>query len=95
MAAREAFIREMHIRLDKANHEVDDLVAKEEHVAAAAYAEYTRYIGDCRQRREELLAALEKFRECPDDSLEDMRLGLETAWELLSQELDSAREKFR
>ena len=95
MAAREAFIEKMQARLDEVHREIGELTAKGSHIDAAAYAQYTHYLADCRQRREELLLALTKYRECRDDSLEDMKLSLETAGEILAQALDSVRGKFR
>ena len=95
MAKREEFIRKMHSRLDKVNHEIDDLLARKDRITTAAYAEYMSHIGDLKQRREELLAGVRRFEESSESALEDLKCGMESAWEILSQALSSARGKFK
>lgn len=94
MARKEAFIERMLARLDAARLEINTLIAREDQVAAAAYAEYSHHVNEMQQRCEALRAVIKKFQSCRDEEAETLQSGLETAWEILAQTLESARARF-
>lgn len=93
---KEAFIRGMSARLNEVNLEIDALIARENQIGAAGYAEYTRCINAMRQYCGALRTILEKFRGCRnDEDAETLKSSLKIVWEILAQTLISARERFR
>lgn len=96
MVTKEAFMRGMHARLNEANLDIELLIAREDRIDAAAYAEYTHHINTLRHRCNALQRALEKFQACHEngDEAKILQSSVDTAWEILAQTLASAREHF-
>lgn len=93
--SRDEFIRSLHSKLDQWNHEIDALVAKKDSLDASARTELNARLADLRIQRERAMAQLSTFQEAGENAWQDMKSGLELAWDALAQALASAKSRFK
>lgn len=94
MATRDEYVRKMHDLLDKGSAEIDALEAKAEHAEAEARDAYHKQIAILRARQEEARAKLESLRNAGEGAWQDLRAGVEMAWESIGEAIESARSRF-
>ncbi len=92
---REELIRNLHSKLDHWNHEIDALVAKKDSMDASARAEFNSRLDDLRSQRDRAMSQLSAFQNAGENAWQDMKGGLELAWEALSQAIASAKSRFK
>jgi len=95
MSGKEDYVRKMHSKLDHWNHDLDALIARKDHVAESARAEYAKHVDELRQRRDAYQVKLKALQDAGDNAWEDMKAGLEMAWEAIAQAVESARSRFK
>ncbi len=92
---REEFVRSLHSKLDHWNHEIDTLVAKKDSLDASARAEFSSRLEELRAQRDHALVQLSAFQDAGENAWQDMKSGLELAWDALSQAITSAKSRFK
>ena len=95
MNTRECYIETMKTKLDEWNLELDKLSAKANAAKADAQLDYRKQIEALRKHRDEAGRKLEKLTAASDDAWDDMREGVESAWNKMSHAFSSARERFK
>lgn len=95
MSTKEDYVRKMHSKLDQWNAEIDVLTAKADQVEAGARAEYHKQLDALRSKREEARGQLEKLQQSGEGAWEDLKAGVEMAWDAVGEALDSARSRFQ
>lgn len=91
---REEFVRRMHSRLDKWNNDIDALLARREEIDQSLRAELGLKVEDLRKRRDEAKQQLEAVEKASESAWQDMKAGLELAWEAVSEAIESARSRY-
>lgn len=94
MTTRDDFVRRMHAQLDQWNADIDALSARMEHVEAEARDELRRQIEALRARQDEARGTLDALRGAGEDAWQDLKAGVEMAWDAIGQAVDSARSRF-
>lgn len=92
---REEYVRRMHSRLDKWNNELDSLIARKNEIQHSARAEFGLKVEDLQRMRDEAKGQLDKLEKASESAWEDMKAGLDLAWEALTQAIDSARSRYK
>ncbi len=93
MSTRDEYVRKMHLLLDKGNAEIDALAAKAEHAEAGARETYRKQIATLRTRQDEARTRLESLRNAGEGVWQDMKAGVELAWDAIGEALESARSR--
>jgi len=95
MSTKEEFVRKMHSRLDKWNAEIDALTAKANAAEANVRAEYPKQIEALKARRDEARSKLNTLETVGEGAWEDMKAGVELAWDAVSEAVHSATARFK
>lgn len=93
MTTRDDFVRRMHSLLDKGNAEIQALEARAEHAEAGARETYRQQIAALQARQAEVRTRLDALRSAGEGAWQDLKSGVELAWEAMGQAIDSARAR--
>jgi len=94
MSTREEYIQKMKAKLDELNAEVSRLEAKTRGAEANLRLKYHDEIQNLKARREEARAKLAEFKQAGDSAWEDLKIGIQGAWDILEEAIKSAKERF-
>lgn len=94
MSTRDEYVRKMHSLLDKGNAEIDALEAGASKVSADARDAYQKQIAALRAKQDEARARLESIKHAGDSAWQDMKAGVEMAWEAIGEAIESAKSRF-
>lgn len=92
---RDEYVRKMHSQLDKWNGEIEKLVAQKDQVAKSALAEFGLRLDELRARRDKAKQQLEQLQQASETAWQDMKAGIELAWEALAEAVESARARYK
>lgn len=94
MSTKEDFVRKMHAKLDQWNAEIDVLAAKADAAEASARAEYHKQIEALRSKRDYARSKLGELESAGEGAWQDLKAGVELAWESVSEAVRSATARF-
>ncbi|WP_319583240.1 hypothetical protein [uncultured Pseudodesulfovibrio sp.] len=94
MSTREEYIEKMKAKLDELNAEVSRLEAKAREAKADLSIRYKDEIENLKAKREESKARLAEFKEAGDSAWEDLKIGMQGAWDIMEEAIKSAKERF-
>lgn len=95
MKEKDAFVQKLHAKLDEWNAEIDMLKAKADKAEADSQAEYHKQIEVLREKRKDAESKIRDVVEAGDGALEDLKSGVQGAWDSMEEALKSARSKFK
>lgn len=95
MSTRDDYVRKMHSLLDKGSAEIDALEARAQHVEAEARDAYQKQIATLRVKQEEGRAKLDSLRDSSEAAWQDLKAGVEMAWEAIGEAIDSAKSRIK
>ena len=95
MSTRDDYVEKMKANLDVWNTNIDTLEAKAKVAGADAQSMYNEQIETLKKQSEEASARLKEMRAAGDDAWEDLRSGMETAWDTFDRAMKSAASRFR
>ena len=95
MNTKEEFVRKMHSKLDIWNAEIDTLTAKANAAEASARAEYHKQLDALRGKRDEARSKLNALETAGEGAWEDLKAGVELAWDAVSEAVQSATSRFK
>ena len=95
MNTKEEFVRKMHSKLDIWNAEIDALTAKANAAEASARAEYHKQLDALRSKRDEARSKLNALETAGEGAWEDLKAGVELAWDAVSEAVQSATSRFK
>lgn len=94
MPSKDEYVRKMHSKLDHWSAEIDKLAAKAYQSKADIRVEYNQQIEELRSKRNEARNKLERLQDAGEGAWEDMKAGVETAWNAIGTAIDSAKSRF-
>jgi chromosome segregation ATPase len=94
MSARDEYIQKMKAKLDELNAEISRLEAKAQGAKADLRLRYGDEIRKLEARREEAEARLAEFRQAGENAWQDLKIGIQSAWDILEESIKSAKERF-
>jgi multidrug resistance efflux pump len=95
MSTKDEFVRTMHARLDQWNAEIDALTAKADAAEANARAEYHKQLEALRGKRDHARSKLNEVESSSEGAWQDLKAGVELAWESVSEAVRSATARFK
>jgi predicted nucleic acid-binding Zn-ribbon protein len=95
MSTKDEFVRKMHAKLDQWNADIDALSAKAEHAEASARAEYHKQLEALRSKRDHARGKLSEVESASEGAWQDLKAGVELAWESVSEAVRSATARFK
>ena len=95
MPTKDEYVRKMHSKLDLWNAEIDKLAARANQSKAEMRAEYGKQIEELQPKRDEAKNKLERLQNAGEGAWEDMKVGLEMAWDAIGEAVDSAKSRFK
>jgi len=95
MSTKEDFLRKMHAKLDQWNAEIDALTAKADAAKAEARAEYHKQLETLRGKRDQASSKLNELESAGEGAWQDLKAGVELAWESVSEAVRSATSRFK
>jgi uncharacterized protein involved in exopolysaccharide biosynthesis len=95
MSARDEYIRKMHAKLNIWNAEIDSLAAKADQAGADVRAGYHRQLEALRAQRDEAKKKMERLQSESESAWQDMKAGVELAWDAMGEAIDSAKSRFK
>lgn len=95
MSTKNEYVAKMHSKLDKWNAEIDKLVVKADAAKAEAGSEYRERIEELRAKRDEAKTKLESLQNAGEGAWEDLKAGVEMAWDAIGEAVDSAVARFK
>ena len=94
MPDKDAYVQKLHARLDEWNAEIDRLKAKVDKAEAEARLEYQKEVEILQQRSQEVEKKLAEVRQAGEGAWEDLKSGIQSAWDSMEEALKSARSRF-
>jgi hypothetical protein len=91
---RQQALETMKNRVEQWGADLEALEARAEYVGAASKAELRSTIADLKQMRTKAVGELDRLQASTDDAFDDMRRGVEKAWEGLAQSFQEARRRY-
>ena len=95
MSTKEEFVRKMHSRLDHWNADIDALTAKANKAEAHARDEYHKQIDALRSKRDEARSKLDTLESAGEGAWQDLKAGVELAWDAVGEAMKSAASRFK
>ncbi len=95
MVDRDAYVQEMKAKLDEWNTQIDRLSAKADAAQADTKLEYNKQVEALKKQREEALQRLNELQSASEGAWEDMRAGMDAAWDKMTSALKNAASRFQ
>lgn len=95
MSMKEAYQKKMKAQLDVWSAEIDRLKAQAAKMEADAEIKVQREIDDLRAKRDAAAEKLARLERAGDDAWEDLKAGVEGAWDSLARAVKSASARFK
>ncbi len=95
MSKREAYEQKMKARLKELKTEIERLKAKSESVSADAKLEYQKQLDEIKGKYDKANAKFMELQRSGSESWNEMKVGMEKAWEDMNTKVDSLVSKFK
>jgi uncharacterized coiled-coil DUF342 family protein len=95
MTDKDAYVQKLHAKLDEWNAEIDKLKAKADNAEAEFRIEYEKEIENLRKRRKEAEIKLTEVRQAGEGAWEDLKSGVQNAWDSMEKALKSAQSRLK
>ena len=95
MKNKDEFIETLHAKIDQWDAEIDKLSAKAAMVEAESKEEYYKQIADLKTKRSQIKEKLDKLQHSGEEAWQDLKAGLDLAFETMSEALKSATSRFK
>ncbi len=81
MSEKDAYIKKMEARIDRANAEIETYKAKSKEAGADAEIEYEKTLSDLRSKREAAEAKIDELKSAGEGAFADLKRNLEQIWD--------------
>jgi hypothetical protein len=95
MNSRDQYVRKMQAKLDEWNAEIDALAVKAGRAAAELKLEYDEQIVALKAKQVVARQKLGELQQASEIAWEDLKAGIDQAWSVMGEAVDTARSRFR
>jgi hypothetical protein len=95
MSDRDAYVQKLKAQIDIWNAELDKLQAEMNKASADARIRYEEHMVQLRRERDEAMAKMVEMQQASDDAWDDLREGVENAFDAMKSSLEQAWSRFR
>lgn len=92
---KNAYEQKLQAQLDGWTAEIHKLKAKADKAEADAKIEYYKQIEELRFMQESATNKLAEFKDAGDDAWEDLKTGIDSAWDTLGNAMKAATSRFK
>jgi len=92
---RDAYVQKLKAKMDEWNAEIDKIEAKADQAEAESKIEYEKQLEDLRAKRKDVEDKMAELQQAGDGAWEDLKAGIESAWDSLGNALKSAASRFK
>ena len=93
-AKRDAYIEEVKLKIDKWNVEINKYQAKASKAKASAKAQLTQELNEIKSKRKVLEEQIADMQRVGEAAWEDVKVGVDLAWESLGEAIQKAKSRF-
>jgi len=94
MKTKKEYISYLHKKIDEWNDDIDSLLERAERVDAESKAELQDQIRNLQGKRDEIERKIAELSQAGAGAWEDMKSGLDLAWEAMNLAVKSASNRF-
>lgn len=95
MSKREAYVQNLHAKIDEWNADIDKLKLKADQVEADSKIEYQKQIDMLKQKRHDIEKKVAEMTRSGEDAWDDLKSGTDLAWEAMNEAIKSATSRFK
>ncbi|MFA7403658.1 MAG: coiled coil domain-containing protein [Pelobacteraceae bacterium] len=95
MNSRDEYVRKMQAKLEEWNAEIDVLSAKAGKVTADVRNEYSEQIESLKAKQAIARKRIEELQHSGEGAWEDLKSGIDLAWDAMGEAINSARSRFK
>ncbi len=92
---KDAYVQKLKAKIDELNAEIDLLKARAEQAEAESRIKYQKQMEELKEHRDKALEKINRLQVAGEGAWKDLRVGVELAFESMSQALKSARKRFK
>jgi len=94
MSKRDEYVRTLQLKLEEWNMEIDLLTEKTDKLSANLKNDYQEQIEVLKKKRESASEKIDEIQLAGESAWEDLKSGIELAWDAMSEAIESARSRF-
>ena len=95
MSTRDDYVQKMQAKLDEWNADIDKLAAKADAAQADAKLKYQEQVEKLKTQRDAARHKLDELGKSSEGAWEDLRTGVELAWDSISMAIRDAIARFK
>ena len=95
MSTKEAYKQKIEAELELAQAKLAEFKAKAKNSAADTRIKYSKQVDELEQKVDATKVKLKELGEASDDAWEQLKVGVESAWDALSTAIRNAAAKFK
>jgi uncharacterized protein YlxW (UPF0749 family) len=95
MSLKEEYVKKLQAQLNEWSAEINTLKAKADSAHADAQIEYYKQVEELRSMQNTVARKLTELEDAGDDAWEELKAGIDSAWDTLHDALKSAASKFK
>jgi uncharacterized coiled-coil DUF342 family protein len=95
MKTKEDYVQKLHAKIDEWNADIDRLKAKADQVEVDAKIEYQEQIQTLKSKRDEIETKISELSRSGEKAWEDLKAGVDLAWEAMNEAIKSAASRLR
>ena len=95
MKNKDAYVQKLHAKIDEWNADIDKLKAKAAQLEADSRIEYQKQIDALKTKRNEIENKLSELSRSGEGAMEDIKAGIDRAWEAMNEAIKSATSRFK
>lgn len=95
MSTREEYVKKLQVKLEEWNADIDKLSAKAGEVKSELRHEYAEQMETLKAKQAVARQKFEELQKSGGSAWEDLKAGIELAWNAVSEAVDSAKSRFK
>lgn len=95
MKSKEEYIRAMQEKLEEWNADIDVLMAKGNEVSAELKSDYAEQVESLKTKQAVARQKIDELQKSGEGAWEDLKTGLDLAWRVIGEAVDSAKSRFK
>ena len=95
MKNKEAYFQKLHAKMDEWNADIDKLKAKADQFEAESRIEYQKQIEALKNQQDEIRKKLSELSRSGEGAIDDLKTGIDLAWEAMNEAIKSATSRFK
>lgn len=92
---RDEYVERLKDGIDRLNGEIDQLQARAERATEDVKGQYRDHVADLVVKRDAIKGRLVELKEASGTAWDDVKAGIDSAWEALGESVAAAKSRFK